>query len=57
MNTELKTSAEWQTVHNKIVVLDPDGWDRKDYDYSWYQELISEQEYLKRVSLSTVIGL
>lgn len=35
-----------------IMVLDPDGWDRKNFDSSW-AEIISEQEFERRLSLST----
>ena len=27
-----KTSAEWQVLKPKIIVYDPDGWDRQDYE-------------------------
>lgn len=48
-----KTSAEW----NKEVgyeVLDPDGWDRKNFDYSWNKEKITMAEFQRRLALSTV---
>ena len=35
-----KTSAQWQSLYPYPKVLDPDGWDRKNYDYSWNEELI-----------------
>lgn len=50
---ELRTSHEWQVVHYNKKVTDPDGWDRKDLQYSWYEELITEEEYKKRVAEST----
>jgi len=50
---ELKTSAEWQERYPYPKVLDPDGWDRTNYDYSWNQEMISKKEYELRVSKST----
>lgn len=34
-------------------VLAQDGWDRKNYTYSWHQELIDEKEYHLRVMRST----
>lgn len=51
--TELKTSAEWQELYPYPKVMDPDGWDRKNYDYSWYQEKINIKEYASRVRHST----
>ena len=51
--TELKTSAEWQELYPYPKVMDPDGRDRKNYDYSWYQEKINIKEYASRVRHST----
>ena len=49
----LKTSQEWQDIiKDFIVVLDPDGWDRKNFDKSW-QEKISYDEFMSRLSIST----
>lgn len=57
MNTEeiKRTSAEWQQIYPDTVVYDPDGWDRKNYEYSWGQKLITEKEYNDRLVRSTVI--
>lgn len=50
----LRTSDWWQNKKfTDMVVVDPDGWDRTNWEFSWYQELISEEEFLKRRSLST----
>ena len=54
MNPE-KTSADWQVLHPELRVYDPDGWDRKNYFYSWYQELITEEEWMRRAFVSTCI--
>lgn len=56
MNTEqeLKTSEEWQKIHWATKVLDPDGWDRTNFQHSWHEEKITETEYWKRASYSTV---
>lgn len=48
------TSEEWQKIYPSPKVIDPDGWDRKNYNYSWNEELISEKEYHERVAKSTV---
>ena len=47
------TSEEWQKIYPSPKVIDPDGWDRKNYTYSWHQELIDEKEYHLRVMKST----
>lgn len=52
---ELKTSLEWQKIC-KITVLDPDGWDRTNFPYSWEKEKITRQEFEKRLCSSTVKG-
>ena len=48
------TSAEWQNIYRKFQVLDPDGWDRQNYQYSWYEEKIDRNEYDKRLAQSTI---
>lgn len=55
MKTEiLKTSEEW-LEEKKIIILDPDGWDRKNYQYSFNEEKITEKEFNKRVMYSTIM--
>lgn len=54
MSKEIKkTSAEW-IKEVGYVVLDPDGWDRTNFDYSWNKEKITMVEFQRRLSLSTV---
>lgn len=43
-----KTFEEWQSIFPYPKVLDPDGWDRKNYDYSWKEEKITLEEYEAR---------
>lgn len=50
-----KTSAQWQSLYPYPKVLDPDGWDRKNYDYSWNEELITLEEYKNRCNRSTCL--
>ena len=54
---EIKTSDEWENSDlpemKGTKVLDPDGWDRQNFDFSYYQELITKDEYLLRVGGST----
>lgn len=49
----LKTSKEWVMGHFPLTVLDPDGWDRSNFKYSFEDELITEEEFLKRLGRST----
>lgn len=51
-----KTSEKWQELDNSgVVVLDPDGWDRKNYQFSFYEELITHEEYERRKMFSTCL--
>ena len=53
----LKTSAEWYEVvcvPKGILIYDPDGWDRRNYDYSFSVEKITEKEFQNRLSISTI---
>jgi hypothetical protein len=53
--TTLKTSAEWvKDVSYRI--LDPDGWDRANYDYSFNKEKITFAEFQRRLFSSTIEG-
>lgn len=54
--TEIKkTSEQWQAeLEMDVKVLDPDGWDRENYQYSFYEERITELEYRQRVAMSSV---
>ena len=52
ISKEMRTSAEWNKVL-KFEIIDPDGWDRANYDYSFNIERITEDEFMKRVSMST----
>ncbi len=56
---ELKTSDVWLKERNdkdgdQIIIYDPDGWDRMNYDYSFYQEKISAVEFENRLVGSTI---
>jgi len=52
----LKTSEEWQKEF-ECLIYDPDGWDRHNYQYSWYEEKIDEKEFKKRVMHSTILKI
>lgn len=51
-----KTSEEWQKLYPEPKVLDPDGWDRTNFQHSWYEELITLEMYKDRLFQSTVRG-
>jgi len=50
-----KTSSEW-IKETTIIVYDPDGWDRENYQFSWFEELITKEEFDKRLMGSTVLS-
>lgn len=53
---EVKTSEEWYKELGKdYIIYDPDGWDRRNYDYSFKQEEITKEEYQNRLMLSTLL--
>ena len=39
--------------NKEVVIMDPDGWDRGNWDYSWFEEEITENEFMMRVFRST----
>lgn len=41
-----KTSAEWIKEFN-YEIINPDSWDRKNYDYSFNKEKITMEEFQK----------
>jgi hypothetical protein len=51
------TSQTWQKLLPLITVIDPDGWDRSNYDYSWKEEMITRREYDERVLYSTCMQM
>ncbi len=50
----LKTSNEWD-LDSEYDILDPDGWDRTNYTYSFFEEKITQEEFNRRLIYSTVI--
>lgn len=55
---ELKTSNEWYHEiypDGDLIIYDPDGWDRSNYHYSFYEEKITRKEFEWRVCGSTCI--
>ena len=54
MAEEKHASYLWQVLRPDIQIQDPDGWDRTNLEWSWYQQQITESEYKERLSVSTV---
>lgn len=55
-NKELKTSEQWYPIvypNKEVKIMDPDGWDRQNWKFSWAEELITEVEFKMRVMRST----
>ena len=48
-----KVSSEWIKEKN-CEIVDPNGWDRKNYDYSFNKEKITHEEFERRLMLSTI---
>ena len=53
-NNDIKTSEEWSQIINNVQVVDPDGWNRSNFQYSWFEEKIPVEEYINRVEKSTI---
>ena len=51
-----KSAEEWLALpkYSHYDVIDPDGWDRANFDESW-AEKITEDEFLTRLHRSTCI--
>ena len=52
---ELRTSEEWLKEQPNVIIYDPDGWDRRNYTYSFFEEEITLEEFNKRLVYSTVM--
>jgi len=53
----LKTSVKWyEDIKHEVMILDPDGWDRSPdgWEQSWEQELITKEEFNRRLCQSTI---
>ncbi len=50
----LRTSKDWLSDNKFIEIIDPDGWDRTNYNYSFNEELIDFEEFNRRIMNSTI---
>lgn len=57
MKRELvKTGKQWKDeLYPQIKILDFDGFNRYNLNYSYEQELITEDEFQRRIGLCTII--
>jgi len=58
MNEDKLTSEDWYPIvfpKQEVIIMDPDGWDRSNWKFSWYQELITRTEFNNRVLNSTCL--
>jgi len=54
---ETKTSKEWIEMipeKHKLKLLDPDGWDRNNFDYSFNKQKITKQIFMDRLLSSAI---
>jgi hypothetical protein len=51
------TSEQWMKnlKYSYLRLMDPDGWNRANFDYSFKEEKVSEDEFIRRLNTSTVI--
>lgn len=56
LDSPQKTSEEWQKLYPETEIVDPDGRDRANFQYSWYEERITLEDYNKRLAMSTIKG-
>lgn len=59
LKDDLKTSAEWYSMpeYQHMTIVDPDGWDKRSEEAfyeSWSNELITEEEFQRRLFNSTI---
>lgn len=54
--SEVHNSKFWASLPEVLACLevyDPDGWDRKNFHFSWQEEKITYDEFLRRAMHST----
>ena len=57
-NVIVKTSDVWikEDNYKHLTIMDPDGWDRQNFNFSFFNEEISEEEFNKRLMVSSLSG-
>jgi len=54
----LRTSKDWYAnlqSNYSITIMDYDGWDRNNFEYSFNEELITSEEFDRRLERSTIL--
>lgn len=51
--SELRNSHEWIKEYG-YRIIDFDGWNRDDFQFSYFEEKINRQEFERRLFLSTI---
>lgn len=54
----LRTSKDWYEnlkQNYSITIMDYDGWDRNNLEYSFNEELITSEEFDRRLEISTIL--
>jgi hypothetical protein len=56
VSDEKKCSDDWlcEAQYRRFIVVDPDGWDRMNFEASWAEE-ITEPEFNARLMGSSVL--
>lgn len=55
---KMKTSDKWLELieeSERPMIYDADGWDRSNFQYSFYEELITKEEFNQRLMMSTCL--
>jgi hypothetical protein len=55
---EVKSSNDWWHDHEwfpNMRIQDPDGWDRENLQFSFYEEKVTYQEFEQRLMESTLV--
>ena len=51
----VKTSKDWKDeLYPTVTILDPDGWDRTNLDWSFNEEFVTKEEFISRFCRSTI---
>lgn len=51
----IKTSEQWSKETPNLIVYDPDGWGRGNFQFSWFEEKITKEEFSIRLFNSTCV--
>lgn len=54
MSSKYHTSECWYNFLGNVEIIDPDGWDRINFQHSWYEEQITFEEFYDRLIKSTI---